>query len=399
MKKIRFALTGATGLVGVNLLWEIIKNNIDQLENIQIFILGRSIKDKSLFHRLEEKLKEDGIYYISLERSQQEKVVKLFNVFCHCIELDFVESNGRVSNADKWALSSAPIDYFYHIGASTDLRGGKIIESVLLRTNIQGTQNILNLVNQLKIGIFSYVGTAYSCGEGGGDIDPDYVNVYQNFRNPYERTKLFSEIIVREFAKESNINIKIFRPSVIGGRLSELPIGSTNKFDVFYGWAAFFLALKKKEIKENNKLYVDPINLDIRICFSQNSGLNIVPVDYVVKSMYLITTKEIKGNSFHLVSKNELFHKDYIPAMLNFLNVHGVKYVDSIPENKTQNETLYYRTAGKVLTPYITSNPINFKVDNYEKEIRMFGIDVPCMTIDKFISLLEYAKKYDFGIA
>ncbi len=383
----------------MNLLWEIIKNNISQLENIEIFILGRSKNGKSLSLRIEEKLKKDGVYYISSEKTQQEKVLKLFNVFCRFIEFDFVETNERVSNVNRWKLSSAPIDFFYHIGASTDLRGGELIESILLRTNIQGTQNILNLVNQLRIGIFSYVGTAYSCGEGGRDIDPDYINVYQNFRNPYERTKLLAEIIVREFAKQSKINIKVFRPSVIGGRLSEPPIGSTNKFDVFYGWSAFFLALKKKEIKEKNRLYIDPINVDIRICFSQHSGLNIVPVDYVVKAMYLITTKVIKGNSYHLVSKNELPHKDYIPAILNFLNVRGVKYVNNIPENKSQNEILYYRTAGKILTPYITLKRFNFKVDNYEKEINTFGIKVPYMTIDKFILLLEYAKKHDFSIA
>ena len=399
MKKIRFALTGATGLVGMNLLWEIIKNNISRLDNIEIFILGRGKENKSLFKRIEERLRNDGIYYISLEKNQREKVLASLNTFCHFIEYDFVELNGRISNEDKKSLSCAPIDFFYHIGASTDLRGGNLVESVLLRTNVQGTQNILNLVAQLKVGLFSYVGTAYSCGEGLGDVDPNYINIRQSFRNPYERTKLLSEIIVREFARESGVRFKVFRPSVVGGRLTEHPIGSVNKFDVFYGWTAFFLAMKKKRINDHSRLYIDPINLDMRICFNKESGLNIVPVDYIAKAMYLITTKEIKGNSYHLVSKNELLHRDYIPAILNFVNVKGVQYIDDIPERKNQNEVFYYRTAGKILTPYIMSKPINLKVDNYEKEINALGISVPRMTVDKFILMLEYAKKYNFGIS
>ena len=99
-----------------------------------------------------------------------------------------------------------------------------------------------------------------------------------------------------------------------------------------------------------------------------------------------------------MVSKNELPHKDYIPAIFNFLNVHGIKYVHSIPENMSKGEILYYRTVGKILTPYITSSPINFKVDNYENQINAFGLQVPFMTVGKFILLLEYAKKRGFGI-
>ncbi len=401
MAKIRYVLTGTTGLIGRNLLFEILKSHKTNLDEIQIFILGRAKAETSLQERIFRMLQEDGVFYISKDPAERQKILDSFKKVCVCINFDLTASVALIDRAGMAQLTKAPIDYFYHVGASTDLRDGSVVEGVLLRTNIQGTQNVLSLLSELDVGLLSYVGTAYSCGEVEGDVAPNYANIRQKFRNPYERSKLLAEIMVREYGRETGLRFKIFRPSVTGGRLSEEPIGSVNKFDVFYGWAAFFLALKKKHVQENDreKFYSTKLPLDIRICFNKNSGLNIVPADFVAKAMFLISTKNIATDGFHMVAKNAMPHDQYISAMLNYLGITGVRFVSSIPTDKTQYETLYYRTAGKILTPYISAKPIRFSVANYEDEIRKYGLEVPTMTVEKFTKLLEYAGERDFDLA
>ena len=44
----RIALTGVTGLLGRNLLFEFIRQHEHDLDNLEIFILGRNGREKSL---------------------------------------------------------------------------------------------------------------------------------------------------------------------------------------------------------------------------------------------------------------------------------------------------------------------------------------------------------------
>ncbi|NTU70007.1 NAD-dependent epimerase/dehydratase family protein [bacterium] len=396
--KIRYALTGATGLVGSHLLWEILQQRVTDLESTQIFILGRGSKTQSLHARIKLLLQEGGLTYISLNKDIQQKILKAFDSICFFVDFDLTDDRQRLPRRVMFELTRAPIDFFYHVGANTDLRDGGVVEASLLRTNVSGTQNILKLISMLKIGIFSYVGTAYACGDVSGVVYPDNVSIEQTFRNPYEKTKIIAEVMVREYAIRNKVKIKCFRPSVVGGRLLEKPIGYVNKFDVFYGWAAFFLALKQKVVDNRANLYEKQIDLDMRICYSHNSGLNIVPVDFVAKALYILTVEQHRGESYHLVAKNELKHREYIAAILNAVNVGGVRRVSRMPYNLNHRELLYYRTAGKILTPYITRAPMYFSVENYESFISKHGLEVPCMDTIKFVSLLEFAKQSHFGI-
>jgi nucleoside-diphosphate-sugar epimerase len=398
MKKIRYVLTGATGLIGMNLLWEILKNHRSHLEGIQVFVLGRQKRGVSLQDRMTRFLMDDGLAYITKDPAERDNIRDLFSKVCVFIDFDLTANTGRITRANMQKLQQAPIDYFFHMGASTDLRDGSVVEGLLLRTNIQGTQNVLALISELEIGLFSYVGTAYSCGDVEGEVRPDYVNIRQTFRNPYERTKLLAEMMVREYARATGTRIKIFRPSVTGGRLLEEPIGSVNKFDVFYGFAAFFLAVKRKHIPSHLDVYSTPLPLDVQICFNRDSGLNIVPVDFIAKAMFLITTKDMPSDSFHMVSRNAFSHEQYVAAMFDFLKISHYRFVSKVPAVKNNVETLYYRTAGKILTPYVSAKETRFLVSNYDQEIRKYGLEVPVMDLVKFNKLLEFARGRDFGL-
>ena len=48
----RYLITGATGILGTNFICEIIKQNINYLENIEIYVIGRQKNSVSLKERL-----------------------------------------------------------------------------------------------------------------------------------------------------------------------------------------------------------------------------------------------------------------------------------------------------------------------------------------------------------
>jgi len=397
--KLRIAITGATGLLGRNLLFEIIKQNLSNLDNIEVLVLGRSKGNLTIEERMHQIIVEDGISYLSLnDKKIVKRVEEYYKNGIKYIHGDLDEEKLSIGEGDFKVLKNAPIDFFFHIAAFTDFRDTPNVVMALKRTNIYGTQQILDLIATINVKQLCYVSTAYACGEKSGIIEPDYIDFNQTFRNPYELTKLEAEILVRNFTRRTGIRCRYFRPSTICGRLIEQPLGAVNKFDVFYSWVAFFLRIKLKSIMSQKDKYITPIKMDMRICYNMKSGLNIVPADYAAKIMYQVCLQDDSGENYYLVNNNETPHSLYVPLMLETLNIGGARHVDRVPDDMNILEKLYYRTAGKVFTPYVTSEPMLFNTQNLTKVLSKSKISCPPIDKMNFKILMEYAKKSDFGI-
>ncbi len=391
--KIRFVITGATGFLGRNLLLEIIKQNYLKMSELEILIIGRSAGKDSLESRIKKILEEEMMDYVgecTLEKSE------LMENTIGSIRFIGTTSDGfSISHEDYRMLNSSTIDFFYHVAASTDLRHGEKVSVELDKMNVDGTRAVLSLVDKLKVREFCYVGTAYECGKTYGKIAPDYVNLNQNFRSPYEISKLKAEVLVRSF-KKNGMKFRYFRPSVTCGRLIENSIGATPKFDVFYSWAVFFARYKKSKIIGD--FINTPIKLDMRFYFSPSGGLNIVPVDFAAKIMYHACMLNDPNESYHLANKFETPHSLYTSIMLESINVIGIENVKSMPTNLNHLESLYYKSVGKILTPYIDQDPILFDVSSSENVCRNADILWPEINEDSFRDLMKYAKDRAFGI-
>ena len=392
MGKLRIAITGATGLLGRNLLFEFIKQNLHQLDEIDVFILGRRSEGKGLKDRIEEIIREDGCLYCGTDRAGD------ILARIQTMEMDLIQEKLRLSREDYARLKSFKIDFFFHVAALTDFRSSPAVVEALYSTNVYGTKQIIGLVSTLKVGEFCYVGSAYSCGKVSGKIGPDYVKLDQEFRNPYEKTKLEAELLVREFSRSSGVKCRFFRPSTIGGRLMEAPLGAVCKFDVFYSCAAWFVRMKMKMFQQGENIYDTPLSLDIRVCCNLTSGLNIVPVDYAAKAMYQVCMQDGSVNDVHLVNVKETPHTLYIPLMMKMLNVTGVKTVDFVPDDKNKVESFYYKTIGNVFTPYMNDGRVSFDTKNLTSILSNAGLACPKVDEANFEVLLNYAKKFNFGI-
>ena len=395
----RIVITGATGLLGRNLLFEIIKQNLNRLDTVQIVVLGRNKDGTNIYERIRKIVLTDGLSYITPSKENVELIKQYCQTGIKAIYTDLDKENIGLKNEDYIELKQSTIDYFFHLAALTDLRSTPKIEQALNKTNIFGTRQILELISTLKVKEFCYTGTAYSCGGTTGNIEPDYINHKNKFRNPYEKTKLEAELLVREFAKKNKLKCRYFRPSVTCGRLIEPPIGAVNKFDVFYGWATFFFQLKLSKLTNGGKVYTEPVRMEMRICYNPKSGLNIVPADFAAKIMYQASIQNDPGESYYLVNEKETPHEIYIPLMLKTLNIIGPRQVDKIPNDMNQLERVYYKTAGKVFTPYITSQPILFDTHNLKVIMQKAKLKCPPVNEKTFPLLMEYAKKQDFGLA
>ncbi|MBT8420470.1 MAG: hypothetical protein KJO08_06370, partial [Gammaproteobacteria bacterium] len=69
--------------------------------------------------------------------------------------------------------------------------------------------------------------------------------------------------------------------------------------------------------------------------------------------------------------------------------------VDEEPASKTIIEKMYYRSFGKMFTPYITGKPMFFDKSNIE------NIALECPRVDEigFNTLMEYARSRNFGLS
>lgn len=387
-------MTGVTGFLGRNLLFEVIRQNRSRLDALQIAVLGRPASNgEALKERIREILAGDDFECLRLSR---EAVDFLLSRVFQFIDVDFTSDDVHLAPDDFTRLASAPIDWFFHLAGLTDLRTGRPSEMALHRVNMEGTSRVLQLVSRLRVREFCYVGTAYSCGITSGRINPDDLSPGRQFRNPYERSKCSAELLVREFARKTGTRCRYFRPATICGRLLEPPLGAVSKFDVFYSWPAFFARMSRKAAQQGAR---HPRVLNVRVCYNRRSGLNIVPVDYVAKAMYLVCDQDHPGSSYHLVNDAETPHSRYIPQLLEAIGVSGVTQVDHVPVSRNALEDLYYRTVGALYTPYITCGPMLFESMNLKPLLSRAGLRCPAISPRALGSLMRYAIERDFGMA
>ena len=388
---IRYLITGATGILGTNFICEIIKQNINSLENVKIHIIGRNKNSISLENRLKLSLEKNGQYYIfgkEVSDSILSKILKRFHFINH--EL----SNEKFNKDVLKKLSKINFHHFFHIAALTDLRNNEKSAKNLNLINVIGTQNILKSLKDVDINQFHFVSSAYVCGNNFGDILDDYITDKPSFRNHYEKSKLKSETIFTNYCKTNNKSFKVYRPSIISGRTIEKPLGFTNKFDVFYSWANFWFKLRLTSGLGDND-FTKPLSVPVRICLNSNSGLNIISCDLAAKMIYQISESDTSQSYFNIVNDENLNHIDHVTYMLKKLNIIDYSFTESIPQSFNNNyEALYYKIIGDVFTPYMSQDVINFK-KLYESNLKS-GSKNQTLDLNDFKMLIDFAVKSKF---
>ena len=397
-----FAVTGATGLLGSNLVLHILKEHLDALDGIRIFVIGRG-GSLEVHQRVAAQIRKTG--WPALMAARDEALLDRACAVLAPIELDVTDDRAALSPTAAAAIGPGGVDELYHIAALTDFRRQSHVEERLRQTNVGGTRNVLRLVDAIPGGVrkLAFVGSAYACGKTVGSIAPDYTNIEQEFRNPYERSKLESEVLARRFCQERSIPCKVFRPSTIGGRLLAPPIGHVTKCDVYLGWLYFFLRLKSKILNTSNweEICATPVEIPIRIQANLEVGLNIVARR---RRRRRHVRRHAGGRRVPQLPPRQRAGPPGRPDARSHVDRgRGHRLVNRPPAPQSEInrfERIYYASVGDIYTPYVIhERNMDFE---HSATIRAWNGHGPLVSVDTvgtFAKLVRYAfdKKFDMA--
>jgi NAD(P)-dependent dehydrogenase (short-subunit alcohol dehydrogenase family) len=173
------------------------------------------------------------------------------------------------------------VEHFYHLAAVYDLDAD---EESQIAVNIEGTRNTVELARAIDAGHFHHVSSIAAAGLYEGVFREDMFEEAENYEHPYFMTKHESEKIVR---KECKVPWSVYRPAMVVGD------STTGEMDKIDGPYYFFKLIQR--MRQLLPPWMPSIGLE-------GGRVNIVPVDFVVDALDLISHKPgIEKKCYHLV--------------------------------------------------------------------------------------------------
>ena len=368
----KIILTGATGVLGSHIMYEILELFINNKIDGKLFLIARNKGKNSALDRINELLSSSYTPKII-----KEKGIAKLHEFIEIIDTDLATIQDTFSNKIKGA-------YFIHSAGYVNLSTDEEQREKIFDENTKITKSLFNIFHPF-IKKFIYISTAFSSGERKGLIDNDFHNLdfIPEHRNAYENAKFHSENYVVDQCKSLGLPYQILRPSVIGGKM----LGKESnyfipKYMVFYLLAKFFHFTSQRKGEQEN----------VRFIINDETGLNIIPVDYVAK--VIVNTFEradieqlniVNTKSFNMVSGLQLIMKEV--GYTNFTLIQNsldFKYKNTI-------EKLYYESIGKHLNPYFTT-----AANEYDTTLLNSILEIPKLDQEAFTNMIRYARLNNF---
>lgn len=394
IKPQKLLMTGATGLLGRNFLFECLHRSRCDLAALDVTVLGADRGDARIAERVRSILLDDGAEYLAGSGITKADLEAWTTHHLRGVSARLDQPLLGLKDGHVRALSRNVYDQVVHTASDTDFRDKPAVVARLRSINVDGTRRLIDLLRRLQIRALTYVGTAYCCGTRSGVIAPDSVDFSQRFRNPYERLKLEAECEMREFAAGSGTPLYVFRPSTISGRLLHPTLGRLRSFNVFYAYGGLLARFR-------NKITGTPvpggrINIPLRLPVDPERGLNIVPVDYAAKVMLDVMAAG-KAGSYHLANGRDTPNFEYIGAMNESLAIDGVEFVAGVPRDPNPFEDVCYRLLVPLFGPYCNAQPTYFETGNLDGLLAGAGC-CPEVRGSNLATLIAYAQSKNFGV-
>ena len=255
----QYFVTGATGFIGKRL----VKKLLERKGSVVHFLI-----------RKESESKVDGLraYWGLTDAKSAARAVPVFG--------DLTTKKLGVATDVVKALKGQ-INHFYHLAAVYDLSAD---EASQVAVNIEGTRNTVDLAKAIDAGHFHHVSSIAAAGLYEGVFREDMFEEAENYEHPYFMTKHESEKIVR---KECKGAWSVYRPAMVVGD------SATGEMDKIDGPYYFFKLIQR--MRQLLPPWMPTIGLE-------GGRINIVPVDFVVNALDVISHKTaINKKCFHLV--------------------------------------------------------------------------------------------------
>jgi NAD(P)-dependent dehydrogenase (short-subunit alcohol dehydrogenase family) len=238
-------------------------------------------------HLVERLLERDGDIHVLVREGSEDKLERLRAMAgeradrIKAVKGDISEPLLGLSDEDKQALQG--VDHFFHLAAIYDMTADD--EERNRRLNVLGTQNAVDLANEVGAKHLHYASSIAVAGEHDGLFTEDDFDVEQKLTHAYHRTKFEAEKLVRQ---QATVPWRVYRPAIVVGD------SRTGEMDKVDGPYYFFKAIQK--VRHTLPEWFPLIGLEV-------GRTNIVPVDYVAAAMDHIAHQDgLDGRAFHLVN-------------------------------------------------------------------------------------------------
>lgn len=368
----KIILTGATGVLGSHIMYDILEFFINENKKGTLFIISRHKGKNSAIDRINELLSSDYT-----PKNLREKGLEKLHEHLEIIDSD-------LATIDTSILDKIKGSYFIHSAGYVNLSTDEDQKENIFNENARITKTIFNIFHPF-IKKFIYIGTAFSSGIRKGLIENNFHNLdfIPKHRNAYEDAKFHSENYIAQQCKILGLPFQILRPSVIGGKM----LGKEGryfipKYMVFYLLAKFFHFTSQRKGDQEN----------VRFIINHETGLNIIPVDYVSKVIVKTFQRDdieqlniVNNKSFNIKNGLQLIMKEVGYTNFTLINeVHDFKYKNTI-------EKLYYESIGKHLKPYFIT-----AANEYNTTLLNSILEIPKLDNEAFTDMIRYAKKHHF---
>lgn len=368
----KIILTGATGVLGSHIMYEILELFINTKIDGKLFIIARNKGKNSALDRINELLSSSYTPKVI-----KDKGIAKLHEYIEIIDTDLAVIQDTFSNQIKGA-------YFIHSAGYVNLSTDEEQREKIFDENTKITKSLFNIFHPF-IKKFIYISTAFSSGERKGMIDNDFHNLdfIPEHRNAYENAKFHSENFVATQCKSLGLPYQILRPSVIGGKmLGKESNYFISKYMVFYLLAKFFHFTAQRKNEQEN----------VRFIINEKTGLNIIPVDYVAKVIVNTFEREdiqqlniVNDKSFNIVKGLQLIMKEV--GYTNFTLIQNS--LDFTYKNTI--EKLYYESIGKHLKPYLVT-----EANEYDTTLLNSILEIPKLDQEAFTNMIRYARLNNF---
>ncbi|MCM8786940.1 MAG: SDR family oxidoreductase [Candidatus Omnitrophica bacterium] len=351
MKKI--FITGATGLVGSYLAKIFLQNQYTA------YVLARPKNNKSAKDRVLDILK-------FWDKDILEKIKNLI-----ILEGDIIEKNLGLSNENIKKVTQE-IEEIFHCAAITKFN---LPIDVIRKPNVEGTKNILDFALGCKnLKKINHISTAYVAGNYRGVFKEKNLDLGQGFDTTYEQSKFEAEKLVESYRKKG-LWIDIFRPPLIIGEsiTGKTPIFNMAVYQVIHLW--------KQEILD--------------IFPAKDVNVNIVPVDWLCQSIYLISSKTtFKNKNYHPFSSQTICLEDIMNWLAKKIGFNKPKAVSPFEFKNFKLTTIQKMLLANnlaIFNPYLVLD-CSFT----EIILKQYGFIFPKITKRNFLPILLWPFKVKF---
>ncbi len=357
-------LTGATGLLGRYLLRDLL------LADVPVAVVVRGSRRQSAEDRIEALM---GTWEDLLQREMPRP---------HVFEGDICETDLGLDDAGKrWIEDNC--DSVLHNAASLNFIATSE-DGEPYRSNVRGTENVLELCRQTGIHDFHHVSTAYVCGLRHGRIMESELDVGQQLSNPYEESKVQAEKLVRSAKFLSPPTV--YRPAIIVG---DSQTGFTSTFHGFYAC----LELAHTLVTSMGVVGSNTVGeTKTRISLDGNETKNFIPVDWVSAVIsHIVTHPQHHGQTFHLTPRQRVtvaMIRDVLEQAYGFKGTEFSGYGKPI-DNPNDIEKLFYEHI-RVYNSYWRDDP-EFDTSNLAAACP----HLPCPTMDEKLLAMLSSKAMD----